>query len=77
MQLTVIALTHYLTPLRSHHTPKPPRKGRYHPPAETRQGPRRHIDAVAARRHAGMPINGKSERGRRRVRLGAAGIPLV
>ncbi len=25
------------------------------PPAETRQGPRRHIDAVAARRHAGMP----------------------
>lgn len=48
MQLTVIELTHYLTPLRSHHTPKPPRKGRYPPPAETRQGPRRHIDAVAA-----------------------------
>ncbi len=52
MQLTVIALTRYLTPHRTHHTPKPPRKGRYPPPAETRQGPRRHIDAVAARRHA-------------------------
>ncbi len=74
MQLTVIAFTHYLTPLRSHHTPKPPRKSRY--PLQPRRG-KGPVGISTPSRHAGMPINGRSERGRRRVRLGAAGIPLV